>query len=146
MVAAALARPNRPVIALAGDGGFAISMNELETAVRERARVVAIVFDNERFGTIWAHQERRGNGEAGTDLGSIDFAAAARAFGANGVRVERDEEFEPALAEALAATGPTVLHLRLDRRWVSIDRLLDAPLAVGSCPAGLHDVAGLPFA
>ena len=83
-IAAALARPNRPSVALAGDGGFAMTMAELETAVRERARVVAIVFDNERYGTIRAHQERRGKGTLGTDLGPIDFAAAAQAFGARG--------------------------------------------------------------
>jgi acetolactate synthase-1/2/3 large subunit len=124
-LAAALARPNRPSIALAGDGGFAMTMSELETAVRERARVVAIVFDNQRYGTIRAHQDRRGRGAVGTDLGAIDFAAAAQAFGARGTRVESDEEFEPALRDALAHGGPSVLHLTLDRRWLSIDRLLD---------------------
>jgi acetolactate synthase-1/2/3 large subunit len=124
-IAAALARPNRPSIALAGDGGFAMTMSELETAVRERARVVAIVFDNQRYGTIRAHQERRGKGAANTDLGPIDFAAAAEAFGARGVRVETDEQFEPSLREALAHGGPSVLHLTLDRRWLAIDRVLE---------------------
>jgi acetolactate synthase-1/2/3 large subunit len=124
-IAAALARPNRPSIALAGDGGFAMTMAELETAVRERARVVAIVFDNQRYGTIRAHQERRGKGAANTDLGPIDFAAAAEAFGARGVRVETDEQFEPALREALTHGGPSVLHLTLDRRWLAIDRVLE---------------------
>jgi acetolactate synthase-1/2/3 large subunit len=125
-IAAALARPNRPSIALAGDGGFAMTMSELETAVRERARVIAIVFDNQRYGTIRAHQERRGKGVIGTDLGPIDFAAAAQAFGARGVRVESDEAFEPALREALAHGGPTVLHLTLDRRWLALDQVLEA--------------------
>ena len=124
-IAAALARPNRPSIALAGDGGFAMTMAELETAVRERARVVAIVFDNERYGTIRAHQERRGKGAASTDLGPVDFAAAARALGAHGVRVDTDAEFEPALRDALGRSGPSVLHLPLDRRWLSIDRVLE---------------------
>jgi acetolactate synthase I/II/III large subunit len=124
-IAAALSRPNRPVVALAGDGGFAMTMAELETAVRERARVVAIVFDNQRYGTIWAHQERRGAEKLGTDLGPVDFAAVAQAFGAHGVRVETDADFGPALEEALARTGPSVLHLTLDRRWLSIDRVLE---------------------
>jgi len=124
-IAAALARPNRPAIALTGDGGFAMTMAELETAVRERARVVAIVFDNQRFGTIRAHQERRGRGVAGTDLGPIDFAAVAEAFGARGIRVESDAQFEPALREALAHSGPSVVHLVLDRRWLAIDQVLD---------------------
>jgi acetolactate synthase-1/2/3 large subunit len=112
-------------VALAGDGGFAMTMAELETAVRERARVVVIVFDNQRYGTIRAHQERRGKGNVGTDLGGIDFAAAAQAFGARGVHVDNDEEFETSLRDALGHSGPTVLHLNLDRRWLSIDRVLD---------------------
>jgi hypothetical protein len=58
-IAAALVHRDRAVVALAGDGGFAMTMAELETAVREKAKVVAIVFDNERYGTIRMHQERR---------------------------------------------------------------------------------------
>jgi thiamine pyrophosphate-dependent acetolactate synthase large subunit-like protein len=57
-----------------------------------------------------------------TELGPIDVAALAGAFGARGVRVDDDAAFEPALLEALAADRPTVIHLPLDRRWVSVDR------------------------
>jgi acetolactate synthase I/II/III large subunit len=122
-IAAGIVHRDRPVVAVAGDGGFAMTMNELETAVRERVRPVALVFDNERYGTIRMHQERRESGRTpGTDLGPIDFALAAQAFGARGVRVETTDAFEPALREALAADRPTVLHLPLDRRWVSVDQ------------------------
>ncbi len=122
-IAAALVHRDRAVVAVAGDGGFAMTMAELETAVREKARVVAIVFDNERYGTIRMHQERRGAGAGlATDLGPIDFVAIARACGARGVKVESDAALEPALRQALAADRPTVLHLTLDRRWVSPDQ------------------------
>jgi acetolactate synthase-1/2/3 large subunit len=121
-IAAALVHRDRPVVALVGDGGLAMSMAELETAVREHARVVVLAFDNERYGTIRMHQERREGGEpVGTDLGPIDFAAIARACGARGVRVDSDEEFEPALRQALAGDRATVIQLALDRRWVSVD-------------------------
>ena len=117
-IAASLEHPGRPVIALAGDGGFAMTMNELETAVREHATVVALVFDNQRYGTIRVHQDRRGTGAGeSTDLGPVDFAAAAIALGAQGVRVDDDAAFEPALAAALAAGTTTVIQLALDRRW-----------------------------
>ena len=59
-IAAALVHRDRPVVALVGDGGLAMTMAELETAVRENARVIVLVFDNERYGTIRMWQERRG--------------------------------------------------------------------------------------
>jgi acetolactate synthase-1/2/3 large subunit len=121
-IAAALIHRDRPVIAWTGDGGFAMSMAELETAVRERLRLVAIVLDNERYGTIRMHQDKRGTDvPAATDLGPVDFAAVARGLGANGTRLETDADFEAALRTAIAADRPTVLHLDLDRRWVSVD-------------------------
>ncbi len=128
-LAAALVHRERRVVALVGDGGMGMTMAEVETAVREGAHVVAIVFDNERYGLIRGHQDLQGSPTApGTDLGPVDFAAAARACGARGVRVETDAAFEPALRTALAASGPTVIQLLLDRRWASVDRpAADAP-------------------
>ena len=123
-IAAALIHRDRPVVALVGDGGFGMSMAELETAVREQARVIVIVFDNERYGTIRMWQERRGTGQGvATELGPIDFAAIGRAMGTRGVRVERDAEIEPALRQALVEERSTVIHLQVDRRWVSVDEI-----------------------
>ncbi len=122
-IAAALVHRDRPVVALVGDGGLAMTMAELETAVRVGARVVVVVFDNERYGTIRMWQERRGTGVGvATELGAVDFAAIAKACGARGVRVERDAEFEPALRAALAADRTTVIHATLDKGWLSIDQ------------------------
>ncbi|MFH0750350.1 MAG: thiamine pyrophosphate-dependent enzyme [Chloroflexota bacterium] len=126
-IAASLASPGRPVVALVGDGGLGMTGSELETAVREGARPVVLVFDNERYGTIRDHQVRRGLDPVATDLGPVDWAMVAEAYGAIGVRVETDEAFEPALRAALGSRRPTVLHLVVDRRWVSVDRLDDAP-------------------
>jgi acetolactate synthase-1/2/3 large subunit len=121
-VAASLVHRDRPVVALAGDGGMAMSMAEIETATREGARVVVLVFDNERYGTIRMWQDRRGSGQGvATELGAVDFAAIGRALGARGVRVERDADVEPALRQALAEERSTVIHLALDRSWVSVD-------------------------
>ncbi len=121
-ITAALVHRDRQVVAMVGDGGLAMTMGELETAVREGARVVVVCFDNERYGTIRMWQERRGTGQGvATELGPFDFAAVARAAGARGVRVDADAEFEGALRTALAADRPTVIQLALDRRWVSVD-------------------------
>lgn len=122
-IAAALVHRDRPVVALAGDGGLAMTMAELETATRESARIIVVVFDNERYGTIRMWQARRGTGEGvATELGPIDFTAIARGLGARGVRVEHDAEFEPALRQALVEDRSTVIQVTLDRSWLSVDQ------------------------
>jgi acetolactate synthase I/II/III large subunit len=122
-IAASLVHRDRPVVALAGDGGMAMTMAELETATREGARIVVLVFDNEQYGTIRMWQSRRGAGEPiATELGTIDFAAIARGLGARGVRIDRDVDVEPALRQALAEERSTVIQLALDRAWVSVDQ------------------------
>ncbi len=122
-IAASLVHHDRAVVALVGDGGLAMTMAEVETAVRVGARPVVVVFDNERYGTIRMWQEGRGSGlGVGTELGPVDFAAIARACGARGVRVDKDNDFEAALRTALAADRLTVIQLALDRRWVSVDQ------------------------
>ena len=121
-IAAALVHRDRPVVALVGDGGMGMTMAELETATREGARIIVMVFDNERYGTIRMWQSRRGSGEGvGTELGPVDFVSIARGLGARGVRVDRDADLEPALRQAVAEERSTVIHLVLDRAWVSVD-------------------------
>ena len=115
----------RPVVAMAGDGGFGMLMAELETAVRERLRLAVIVFDNGMYGTIRMHQERTYPGRvAATDLGRIDFAAFAVACGARGIRVARDADVEEAVASALADRGVVLVHVLTDPRVISIDSTL----------------------
>jgi len=133
-VAAALAAPGRPVVALAGDGGAGMTIAELETAVRVGVHPVVLVFDNERYGTIHEEQVRRGFAPVATDLGPVDWVRVAEGFGALGARVERDDEFEAALRAALAASLPTVLHLLVDRRWVSVERTAEAEAVIDTEP------------
>ena len=84
-IAASIVHRDRPVVALVGDGGLAMTLADIETAVREHAKVIVLVFDNERYGTIRMHQEARPSGSTpATDLGPLDFAAVARACGARG--------------------------------------------------------------
>lgn len=121
-IAAGLVHRDRTVVALVGDGGLGMTIVELETAVRMGLRTVVLVFDNEQYGLIRTHQEQReGGSTAGTDLGPVDFAAAARALGARGIRVDTDAALEPALRQAFAADRPTVIQLTVDRRWTGVD-------------------------
>ncbi len=95
-----------------------MTMNELETSVRSGATPIVLVLDNQRYGTIAMHQRNEGYDETATELGDIDFAAVARACGAQGGRVTRNDEFEPALRAALSGGRTALLHIEIDPRWV----------------------------
>lgn len=116
-----------PVISLSGDGGFLMTMAELETAVRHGRHVVAVVCDNSRHGTIRMHQERAHPGRViGTELGATDLAEVARGLGAAGHLVDDVSGFDDALHQALARPGPTVIHARMDRGQLSVETRLPA--------------------
>jgi acetolactate synthase-1/2/3 large subunit len=124
-IAAKMAHPDRPVVAMAGDGSFMMTLNELETAVRERTPVVVLVFDNRMYGTIRMHQEQEHPGRVvATSLGTPDLALTARSFGALGFDVRDNAEFAPALKQALAADVPTLIHLRVDPNRISVYKTL----------------------
>ena len=112
-IAAKLQHPDRPVICAAGDGDFLMSAPELATAVQHGANIVVAVFDNASYGTIRMHQERSYPGRvSGTGLANPDFKVMAESFGAAGFFVERTEDFMPALAAALDAERPAVIHVK----------------------------------
>ena len=111
-IAAKLVHPDRDVVCLAGDGDFLMSLPELATACQHETPIVVLVVDNGMYGTIRMHQERRFPGRvSGTSLVNPDVVALARSFGAYGERVERTADMPRALASALEAGVPAVLHL-----------------------------------
>jgi acetolactate synthase-1/2/3 large subunit len=114
-VAAKIVHPERVVVALAGDGDFLMTGQELATAVQYDLAVVTLVVNNGMYGTIRMHQERHYPGRvSGTDLVNPDFAALARAYGAYGATVERTDDFPALFEEALASGRPALLELLVD--------------------------------
>lgn len=112
------AGPSRRVIAMTGDGGFNMSMGELETARRLGANFITCVFNNAASGYVKALQHAvYGPGSyQSSDLVEMDYAAIARAMGCHGIRVTDPEQLRPALLDALATTGrPTVLDIVVTR-------------------------------
>jgi acetolactate synthase-1/2/3 large subunit len=116
---AKLAHPQRQVVAVAGDGGFLYSVNELATAVKYGLGVVFLVLNDQRLGAIkWLQEALYGRwGEA--ELANPDFPALAHAFGLEGQRVERLDDLPRALDKALGHRGPVLLELPLaiDPPW-----------------------------
>ena len=126
-VAAKLAEPSRPVLAVCGDGDFLMNGQELATAVQYGAAFVALVVNNGLYGTIRMHQEREYPGRVfGTDLRNPDFAAYARAFGAHGETVERTEDFEAAYRRAERSGKPAIIELRIDPEAITPATTLSA--------------------
>jgi acetolactate synthase I/II/III large subunit len=114
-IAAKAVHPERVVVSFNGDGCFLMYGQELATAVQYGLAIVFLVVNNGMYGTIRMHQERRYPGRPfATELVNPDFAALARAFGARGEVVEETAQFEPALARALAASGPALIELKVD--------------------------------
>ncbi len=119
-VAAALRMPDRCIVAAAGDGDFLMNAQELATAAQYGADMLVIVFDNSAYGTIRQHQHREFPRRiASTELANPDFATMAESFGGWGIRVERTEEFGPALSQALERKGVRLIHCRTDIEQLS---------------------------
>ena len=114
-IAAKLAYPDRPVVAFAGDGCFAMTAMELATAVQYTLPIVVVVVDNGSYGTIRMHQERRFPGRVvATSLINPDFASLARSFGAHAEDVRDTGAFGPALKRAVASGRPALVTLKTD--------------------------------
>ncbi len=117
---AKIAAPERVVVSLVGDGGFGQNPSLLATAYEEDIAVVWIVMNNRAFGTIAGLQKAH----FGTTLGTVfekegcpysaDFAALARSYGIDGVRIESADQFKPALEQALKSNRPVVLDVIME--------------------------------
>jgi acetolactate synthase I/II/III large subunit len=109
------ARPDAPVVAISGDGGFLFTATELATAMRHRIPLVTIVFNDGAFGNVRRIQEERyGNRLIGSDLTNPDFVAFARSFGAEAARANTPEDLRGALRRALARRDtPSVIEVQV---------------------------------
>ncbi len=110
--------PKRRVVSLTGDGGFNMSLGELETARRLGANFVAVVFNNAASGYVKALQHAvYGPGSyQSSELVEMDYATIAKGFGCHGIRVDDPEKLGAALREGLANTStPTIIDAIVTR-------------------------------
>jgi acetolactate synthase-1/2/3 large subunit len=114
-IAAALCRPEVPVVAFTGDGGLGMTLAELETAVRLSLPVIVVVFNDAALSLIEIKQQPSGQGGAeAVRYRPVSFAAAAIALGAAGAAVSTEPDLAAALAAALRRPGPTVIDAAVD--------------------------------
>jgi acetolactate synthase I/II/III large subunit len=110
------AHPDRPVVALTGDGGFMFGVQELATAMQFNIGVVTLVFNNNAYGNVRRDQRERFDGRVvASDLVNPDFVKLAESFGVGAVRVTSPETFRPALEQALADGGPYLIAIEVPK-------------------------------
>ncbi|MGA8335994.1 MAG: acetolactate synthase large subunit [Solirubrobacteraceae bacterium] len=113
-IGAKLVYPDRKVIAVSGDGGFLMNMQELETARRLGTAVVNIVWENAQFGSIVWKQDKKFGRHFGVDFGNPDFVKLAEAFGLPAWRCSSADDFPRLLADALAKDMPSLIVVPID--------------------------------
>ncbi|MBW4039772.1 MAG: pyruvate oxidase [Acidobacteria bacterium] len=114
-IGAAAAYPGRQVVCVVGDGGLTMLMGELATIVKYKLNVCVIVIKNNVLGQIkWEQMILEGNPEYGVELEPIDFALVATACGARAFTIERPEDAERVLREALSQKGPVLVQAVVD--------------------------------
>jgi acetolactate synthase-1/2/3 large subunit len=111
-ITAKLLNPDKPVVSVSGDGGFAMAAHVLSTAVQYKLSIIFVVMNNSLLGMIYDGQEGK---PVATEFSDTDFSTIAQGFGARGVRIRKPEEMTPAIKEALRADLPTVIDVITDQ-------------------------------
>ncbi len=130
-IAAKLVHPDRRVLALCGDGGFLMNVQELETAKRIGMPVVILVWEDHEYGLIAWKQRNRYGRNVDLRFGNPDFVMLAESFGCRGIRVENSRDLAGALENAFRCDLPTVVVIPIDYRE---NDLLTERLGTISCP------------
>ncbi len=110
---AKVAKPDRPVVCMAGDGGFMYNASELSTAVKYGINVVTVVFTNNSFGNVARDLNLAFGGSYATDLHNPDFVKFAESFGAVGMRASDPMELETLIPQALDIEAPVVIEVHI---------------------------------
>ncbi|QNE32888.1 thiamine pyrophosphate-binding protein [Sphingomonas sp. NBWT7] len=132
-VAAALRRPGRMVVAVAGDGDFLMNGQELATAIQHGCDMLVVVVDNGTYGTIRMHQEREfPDRPSATRLANPDFALLAKAYGAWSETVTATADFAPTLARAMEHGGVRLLHVKTDVEQITAGTTLSNVRGTGT--------------
>ncbi|TLS35737.1 acetolactate synthase large subunit [Pseudalkalibacillus caeni] len=115
-IGAKLAKPDRKVLAVAGDGSYLMNGEELETAVRLNLPIVVMIWRDNGYGLIGWHQEKAYDRKSNVEFGNPDFVKLAEAYGATGYRIEEQEDLKPTLEKAFKSDGPVVIECPVDYR------------------------------
>ncbi|MEC1105103.1 acetolactate synthase AlsS [Bacillus velezensis] len=113
-IAATLVNPGEKVVSVSGDGGFLFSAMELETAVRLKAPIVHLVWNDSTYDMVAFQQMKKYNRTSCVDFGNIDIVKYAESFGATGLRVESPEQLADVLQKGFNTEGPVIIDIPVD--------------------------------
>jgi pyruvate dehydrogenase (quinone) len=119
-IGAQVSHPDRQVISLSGDGGFAMLMGDLLTLRQHELPVKLIVFKNDSLAFVELEMKAAGILDYGTNLHNPDFRTIAEGAGLLGVRAETPDQVEPAIAQALKHNGPALVEVLVSRQELSM--------------------------
>ena len=124
-IAAKIVDPARVAVAFCGDGDFMMNCQELATAMRYQAKPIVIIVNNGMYGTIRMHQEREYKARvSGTELTNPNFIDFAKSFSMPAYRVEKTEQFAPAIQEALKSADGAIIEIVIDPEAISPSKRL----------------------
>ncbi len=115
-IAADLVHPDRRILAINGDGGFMMNVQEMETARRLNSNIVVMVWEDGGYGLIAWKQQNEFNRHTDLSFGNPDWLKLADAYGWNGHWVEKSSELKGTLARALEEPGPSLVVIPIDYR------------------------------
>jgi len=118
-IGAKLAAPERPVVALIGDGGLQFTLSELASAVEAKVPVVVLVWNNEGYGEIKTYMAEKAIPQIGVDIFTPDFVAIAQGFGCAAERAGSLDHLRQSLEAASRRTVPTLIEIREDAPWLA---------------------------
>lgn len=122
-----VAKPDTPVVSIAGDGGFMFSVQSLATAVQHKIGLVTIIFNNNAYGNVRTMQIRDYDERViATDLVNPDFVKMAEAFGANGYRADNESQLREAMRKGFTSDMPTIIEVPMGET-PSVDRFRFLP-------------------
>jgi pyruvate dehydrogenase (quinone) len=139
-IGAQAAYPDRQVVSLSGDGGFAMLMGDFLTLGQQQLPIKIIVYNNGSLGFVALEMKGAGFLEFGTDLKNPDFAAVAKSAGIHAVRVEDPAKLEEAVHEVLAHPGPALLDVVTFHHELSMPPHIEAEQVKGFGLWGLRAV------
>lgn len=140
-IGAALARPDAAVVALCGDGGFAMLMGEILTIAQYRLPIKIVIFNNGSLGFVETEMKVAGLVPYGVELKNPDFARLAEACGILGILVEDKHTLEADVARAFAHPGPVLLDVLVNPKELSFPPEITLKQAVGFSLYMLHETA-----